>query len=90
MQTENITITIVDDPYAVMPEGDESERTESLARYSDIADRELAAAFPSATIDRTWGDTFSVSVPEINPEDADVIEEQVRAILERVFENGGW
>ena len=87
-------ITISDDEWAVMPEGGEDEREKSLSRYAEIAERELAAAFPGAEIIHEWGRAFAVDIRRdgdaINPEDETAIENDVRDILQRVFENGGW
>ena len=87
-------ITISDDEWAVMPEGGEDEREKSLSRYAGIAERELTAAFPGAEITHLWSDAFAVKVDRngdaVNPEDETEIENDVRDILQRVFENGGW
>lgn len=91
---EGYTIGITDDEWAVMPEGNEEDREGSLARYHEIAERDLAETFPGAEIVLGWGGTFAVDVERddepLNPEDVDEIENTVRDRLARVFENGKW
>lgn len=85
-----VEITIVDDEYAVMPDGDEPDRVESLARYHEIAERDLARAFPGAIVNLSWGRAFKVESNVANAETADEIERDVQTVLQRVFESGGW